>query len=440
MNKPLCVVSAPPDTYSGYGARARDFIKALIKEKGEEWEIKIMSQRWGALPFGYLSDHEQEWGWMKKYMLAGNQLPKQPDYWFQITIPTEFQPVGKWNCGVTAGIETNICHPSWIEGCNRMNLVLVSSNHAKNVFVNSRAEIRNKQDQTTGVIELKVPVEVLFEGVDLNKYYSIEDADLPATELIEDLDSIEEDFCYLFVGHWLPGSINEDRKNVGYMVKAFLETFKNRKNKPALILKTAMSGASIVDRDVILSRLSEIQNVVQGDLPRIYLLYGDLPEEEINYLYNHPKVKAMLNFTKGEGFGRPLLEFTQVKKPIIASGWSGHTDFLDPKFTFLLSGSLTKVHPSAVVENTIIAEASWFAPDPLQTNQMMLELYENYDKYLDLAKRQAYKAKKEFSFDAMSELLNKFLNDKAPKFQALVLPKMPTLNIPKLTKATSNDK
>jgi len=43
MNKLNCVVSCPADTYSGYGARSRDFLKALIEAK-PEWDVKILSQ------------------------------------------------------------------------------------------------------------------------------------------------------------------------------------------------------------------------------------------------------------------------------------------------------------------------------------------------------------------------------------------------------------
>jgi len=47
MSKPICIVSCQIDTYSGYGARSRDFVKSLIKNKDKEWDIKILSQRWG---------------------------------------------------------------------------------------------------------------------------------------------------------------------------------------------------------------------------------------------------------------------------------------------------------------------------------------------------------------------------------------------------------
>ena len=50
--KPLCIVSCPIDCYSGYSARSRDFLKALVDKKGTEWDIKILIQRWGNTPFG----------------------------------------------------------------------------------------------------------------------------------------------------------------------------------------------------------------------------------------------------------------------------------------------------------------------------------------------------------------------------------------------------
>ena len=53
--KPMCVVSCPIDTFSGYGARSRDFVRSLIKEKDSEWDIRIMPQRWGDCPWNFLS-------------------------------------------------------------------------------------------------------------------------------------------------------------------------------------------------------------------------------------------------------------------------------------------------------------------------------------------------------------------------------------------------
>jgi hypothetical protein len=124
--KQSCVISCPIDTFSGYGSRSRDFVKAIILTKGEEWDIKIMPQRWGDCSWGFIEEHKDEWGFLESYMLPINQpLNTKPDIWFQITVPNEFHPVGVWSCGVTAGIETTIASPEFVDGCNRMDVVIV---------------------------------------------------------------------------------------------------------------------------------------------------------------------------------------------------------------------------------------------------------------------------------------------------------------------------
>lgn len=424
--KQLCVISAPPDTYSGYGARARDFIKAIHELKKDDWEIKILSQRWGSTPWGFLENNKEEWGWMSDLVLKGGQIPRQPDVWFQITVPNEFQPVGKVSIGVTAGIETTVCDPSFVEGCNRMNVTLVSSKHAKQVLESSTFEQRDKTTNAlAGTIKLQKPVEILFEGVDLNKYFYTPDKELPETDLVLNLDTIKEEFCYLYVGHWLQGEFGQDRKNTGLLVKLFLEAFKDKKKQPALIMKTSHGGASIMDREEILKKIETIRESVGGKkLPNIYLVHGDLEDADINNLYNHSKVKAFVSFTKGEGYGRPLAEFCLSKKPIIASGWSGHIDFLDPEFSILVPGKVNPVHPSAYSKGLIIEGSSWFDVDPGFATKALLDVYENYSKFEVLGKRQGHKIKTEFSYDNMVLILGTYLEKYVPKQVELVLPKL----------------
>lgn len=434
--KQLCVISAPPDTYSGYGARARDFIKAIYELKKEEWDVKVLLQRWGQTPWGFLEDNKEEWGWMRELILENNHLPKQPDIWFQVTIPSEFQPVGKYNFGVTAGIETTVCAPSWIEGCNRMTATFASSRHAKQVLEASAFEERDRNtNQVLKTLRLQTPVEVLFEGVDLNKYFHIPEEELPVTELTDSIDSIQEEFCFLYVGHWLQGEYGEDRKNTGLLVKLFLEAFKDKKKQPALILKTSQGGPSIMDREEVLRKINIIRESVQGTkLPNIYLLHGDMEDSEINQLYNHPKVKAFVSLTKGEGFGRPLAEFCLSKKPVITTGWSGHIDFLSPEFSILLPGALTPVHPSAQVKDIILEGSQWFSVDPNAAVKALTDVFENYKKYEVASKRQGHKVKTEYCYDNMVLLLKDLLDRYVPKQVQLVLPQLKKIELPKLKK------
>ena len=213
--KPICVVSCPIDTFSGYGARSRDFVQSLIQSKDKEWDIKILPQKWGDCPWNFLSEDDP----LRKRFIGGLDPKKQPDIWIQITVPNEFQPVGRYNIGVSAGIETTIYPSDFIEGSNRMNLNLVSSEHSKQVALASQFEKRDKKtNKVVGVVKIEKPIEVLFEGLDLNTYYK-----KPQNSGL--LKNVKEDFCFLYTGHWLPGKFGEDRKDVATLIKTFLEVF-----------------------------------------------------------------------------------------------------------------------------------------------------------------------------------------------------------------------
>ena len=416
--KPLFIISSAFDTYSGYGARSRDLIKAIIET--DKYDVKLLSQRWGNTPFGFCNDNP-EWKYLYDLALPNNQIPKQPEIWMQITVPNEFQQVGKYNIGCTAGIESTICPAEWLEGINRMDLTFTSSEHSKKVFVESKFEVRNKETNTLEKnVKLEKPVEVLFEGANTDIYKVI---DTPCSLDIQ----IKEKFAYLFVGHWMAGDMGEDRKNVSLLVKAFYETFKNKTNAPALILKTSQVGSSYIDREEILKKIKKIkQTVNSNNLPNIYLLHGDFSDEEMNEIYNHSKVKALISLTKGEGYGRPLLEFSLIKKPLICSGWSGQIDFLNPQFTNLIGGRLEKVHPSTQ-NQFLIPESMWFSPEHSQIGFYLKDVFENYKNYTEKAKRQAFKSKNEFSWGKMKEKLDTILTQYIPEFPKLVQIKLPSI-------------
>ena len=420
------VISCPIDTYSGYGARSRDLVKSIIELN--KYDVKILPQRWGNTAFGFIEDNP-EWNFLEKHIIP--QMDSKPDIWAQITVPNEFQPVGNYNIGFTAGIETTLCAAPWIEGMNRMDINIVSSEHSKQVFLSS---VYDKMDQNTnqkiGVTKIEKPIEVLLEGGDLDIYKPLKTSELKELNLLKDINSIPEKFAFLAVGHWMQGEIGEDRKNLGVTIKSFYETFKNKKKKPALIIKTSMANSSYMDRREIMRKLDLIRNSCVGKLPNIYILHGDFTNQEMNELYNHPKVKAMVSHTRGEGFGRPLLEFSLVNKPIICSGWSGQLDFLNNDFTLLLQGQLTNVHPSAQVKDVLIPESRWFQPNEMEINKAYIDVYDNYKFWLERSKRQGYHSRTYFAFENMKAKVEELLTK-------VNLPQQVSLNLPKLKKSSS---
>ena len=419
--KPLCVVSCPIDTFSGYGARSRDFVKALIQLKGEEWDIKIMPQRWGDCPWNFLSKDNP----LRQRFIS--QLPQQPDIWMQITVPNEFQPVGKYNIGVSAGIETTIFPGEFLEGFNRMNLNLVSSKHSKDVALSTQFEKRDQQQKVVGIIKCEKPVEVLFEGLDLEKYNK-----KPQNSGL--LKDIHEDFCFLYTGHWLPGAFGEDRKNTGLMIKTFLETFKGSgKKKPALILKTNHVNYSLLDREEILKKIHQIKDMVGGVLPNIYLLHGEMTDDEMNQLNNDNKVKAFVSFTKGEGYGRPLAEAAITGKPTIVSNWSGHVDFIHPEYNVLIGGDLKKVHKTAA-NQFLLKDSQWFNINTDIASRAMKDVVKKYKQYFEKSRKQTQYLKDNWSFNEMVKKLDSLLPniEAAPKMQELKLPKLKKINLNEL--------
>ena len=309
-----------------------------------------------------------------------------------------------------------------------MHLNLVSSEHSKQVALASQFEQRDKNtNQTVGILKLEKPIEVLFEGLDLDKYYK-----KPQNSGI--LKDVKENFCFLFTGHWLQGGFGEDRKNVATLIKTFLETFKSSsKKKPALILKCNQVNYSLLDRDNLLKQINRIKNQVSGNLPNIYLLHGEMTDDEMNQLNNDDKVKAFVSFTKGEGYGRPLAEAAITGKPVITTNWSGHIDFLKPDYNILIGGDLKNVHKSAS-NQFLLKESEWFNINIDVASRAMKDVFKHYKKYLEVSRKQTQYLKNNFSFDKMTEKLSTLL----PKVEAA--PQTQTLNLPKLTKKGENQK
>jgi len=437
MNKPLVLVTAPVGTRSGYGNHSRDICRALIES--DKYDVKINPVRWGATPMNALEDKNPHHLEIYKRLLPEPRMDRQPDLHLHIVIPNEFQPLGKKNIGITAGIEHTLPPADWVEGVNRMDMTIFTSEFSKESFENASFDRIDKQTrQKVGTLKMEKPTEVLFEGADPEIYKVTNEATI---DLKNEFDKIKEDFCFLFVGHWLQGNMGEDRKDIGMMLKVFLEAFKNTKNPPALIMKTSSASFSVMDRNEMKKKIDMIKKEVKAEtLPKIYLLHGDLKDEEMNQMYNHPKVKAHLTFTHGEGFGRPMLEATFSGKPLIAPISTGQADFLDKEYTIELPHTMTKVPNSAFPKEYQNQEAYWSTVEYGTALQILKEVYQNYKKYEIRGKKQMIVNRENFSHEKMKEKLISIVDkmlEGVPQEVALKLPKLvkkSDVKLPKLKK------
>ena len=170
-------------------------------------------------------------------------------------------------------------------------------------------------------------------------------------------------------------------------------------------------------------------------------------KKEMNYLYNHPKIKAMVSFTHGEGFGRPLLEATMTGLPVIASGWSGQLDFLDNEKSLLVKGNFEKVSDSIVWKDIIVKGSQWFTVDEASAYKAFNYAFKNKYDIKRAAKSLMNINRNKFTLEKMSEKLDKIVTpfiNQIPTEVGLNLPKLkkvndgapPKIKLPKLKKTT----
>jgi len=260
----------------------------------------------------------------------------------QVQLPNEWDStLATKNIGITAGIETDRCNPSWANDCNRMSMVIVPSNHSKNSIVSSG--------------NIFTPLHVVPESFS-------EDI---VSSSFEDIDlNLSTDFNFLIFGQITGGNPENERKNIFYTIKWLCETFKDDKNI-GIVVKTNFGRNTAIDKKLVDQTFKNlISEVRQNSLfPKIHLLHGDMSDKEVGALYKNPKIKALVSLTKGEGYGLPILEAAAAGLPVIATGWSGHTDFLNQGKYISIDYELKEIHPSRVDEKLFIKGSKWAIPN-----------------------------------------------------------------------------
>lgn len=430
MSKPLCVLSAPVFNRSGYGAWATDVAKSLIRYN--KYDLKIAPQRWGNCQsrrfLNELTDPEDIA--IRSCLLNTNKLDKQPDLFISMSIPNEFQKIGKFNIGMTAGIETTICSGEFLEGVNNVDLTIATSEHAKHVFETTRL-YKKLPDGRHVNVSLQKPVEVCFWGANTNVFKKTEET---IDTVNEALSKIKEKFAFLHVGQWTHGDLYSDRKDIGNLIKTFSKTFMKMDDnqRPCLILKSGGASYSTTDRFDMLNKIKAIQSDIGDNCPNVYLLHGELDDSELNALFNHEKIKCHISFTHGEGYGHPLLLQTLSGKPLLVSGWSGHLDFLNPEYAELLSGNLVNVPPQSA-NQWLLKESKWFNVSYNLAEDHMKKIFFGYknNKFHEKAEKLRQENESKFNLRKMDERLWQILDQYVPQFAVenkFILPKLKVAN------------
>ena len=433
------IMVAPFNTRSGYGDHARSLFYSIMDR--EDLDIRCIDTKWGNTPRNHLRPEVPRHKKLLDTFINQDQVQSQPDVLIDIRIPNEFASGAKINIGVTAGVETDVVSPEFLDGMNRMNFNIVPSRFTAETFnrcsYDKMEDLPNGEKRKAGSLKNEKPIKVLFEGVDTDVYYPKDKYQTKKEDpiLYDELDElITEDFAYLHVGQWGKGGFGEDRKNIGTLIKSFLKAFSNIPNPPALVLKTNGANFSVLDRVDIKKKIQKVKDMFKGvDLPNIYLIHGDFTIKEMSTLYNHPKIGAFITCTHGEGFGRPMLEASCCDLPVIASKWSGHMDFLSDSESMLIDGFLKEVPKAALWKGIIVEPSKWFDVNEADVVRKIRTFHKKRKLIQKKATRLGKKNRREFSLKAMAKEFNQIIDELLKS-----IPQGVSLKLPKLNKVGDN--
>jgi len=380
---------------SGYGEQARFAFRSLRKHE-DRFDIYLLNTQWGQT--GWLSDShdkaEREYiDFCIQKTFHHVQNKQGFDMSLQVTIPNEWEKMTMMDIGYTAGIETTKIAPQWIEKSGVVDKIIVTSNHSKNVFLDTSYDVINKEtNQKVGEKKCKTPIVTVG--------YPVRNVEKEELDL-----NLETDFNFLVVSQWGP------RKNTVDTINMFVNKFKDNPNV-GLVLKGFLKNNSTIDS--IQAEESLKRGIPKDAKCKVYLLHGDMTDEEMIGLYSHPKIKCLISLSHGEGWGLPLFEASYTGLPIITTNWSGQCDFLNVPTKQRKKGSKTKtktvnkamfgevnytlgqIQKEAVWDGVLQEDSMWCYPDQKSFLNVLGDVHENYKKYEDMAKKLKTWVRKEF--------------------------------------------
>tara|TARA_R100001224_G_scaffold113247_1_gene97954 strand:+ start:134 stop:1453 length:1320 start_codon:yes stop_codon:yes gene_type:complete len=385
------LVRGPVLSRSGYGEQARFAVRSL-KEYEDRYDIYIIPTNWGQLSWTWEDTEERRWidAIIEKTVLYESQNRNIPgsqkyDISLQVTIPNEWDNnLAAYNVGYTAGIETDRVSPLWIQKCHEMNKIIVVSNHAKDVFHNSSYAVNDQQGNL--IQNLRIIKDDINHPEIISVNYPVKETKTQNFDY-----KFSTKFNFLTISQWGP------RKNLESTIGWFVEQFRE-KSDVGLVVKASIQNTSNIDKEMTKQRLENLLNSdrLKDRKCKIYLLHGDMTEEEMNGLYQHKSIKGFINLAHGEGFGLPMFEAAYHKLPVIAMGWSGHVDFLYapekskkskktkkqmvPYFG-KVNHNLGQVQPYAVWKGVIEENSLWAYPVEKSYKAVLQDVYENHKTY-----------------------------------------------------------
>ena len=390
-DKKNVLIVGPFLSRSGYGEMARFALRSM-RTKQDKYKIFLHNTNWGKT--GWLWEDNEERRFIDsslretiEYQQSGGKF----DMSIQTTIPNEWKPLAPINIGYTAGIETTNVAPEWIEAGNKMNNIITISKHSADVYRDTQYDATNKESNDTHVFKCETPINHVGFPTKTN------------VEKTKVNMNLKTNFNFLCVAQAGP------RKNIESVIKSFIEEFHDN-DDVGLVMKVFGVNNSTMDFYGTRGRFRGLvkaickENNITNRKCKIYMLHGSMTDNEMQGLYTDRKIKSIISLSHGEGYGLPLFEAATNALPVIATGWSGHLDFLQIKNKDLFASvkyDLGKIDPRAVWPGVLHEESGWAYPNLEHAKRLMRDVYTNHKKWKGKALRLKKHLNKEFTEDKL---------------------------------------
>lgn len=161
----------------------------------------------------------------------------------------------------------------------------------------------------------------------------------------------------------------EERKNPAGAIAAFRQAFESQRDSVCLVIKVRNMTGEAHTR--LLAQLK--------DWPNVRLLTDDMHKKRVNSLIRCADVYISLH--RAEGFGLVLAEAMYLGTPVIATNWSGNTEFMNEQVACMVDAQLVNLKQDYP---PFRKGSRWANPDLDQAAAYLKHLYDdpNYSRQI----------------------------------------------------------
>ena len=190
------------------------------------------------------------------------------------------------------------------------------------------------------------------------------------------------------------------RKGLHVLLSVFFQTFVNR-DDVLLVVKAYWGGTSYKHKEEIVNNIMEIKKKCGNTkFPRVVLIGDVLSEEQMVLLFNACDCYVAPSF--GEGFNLPAIQAMACGKPVIATEWSGHEEFINKEVALPLGiNRIEPVDPVMIQKDFNYANHLWAVPNALHLARLMKWCYENREKAKKMGEVAREYVIKNFNYEKM---------------------------------------